>query len=113
MDYDVYIEYELRDIGNIHERWSWYENIFIKSGETKLFMTGWAPNPLVYFGFVQGNTLDDIVNAVDKIFNDISVYRIENNENIKIYGKDYFINKKNIRKRNVIFRDYNIEYIIK
>ena len=111
-DYDVYIEYEFGNI-EIQDYYKVYNNFEIKAGENHPVISIFPGTSIMeQLGYVPINSLEDIVEAIDSIFISIDIYRINNNEKVKIYDKSYFLNQNNMRRHRYPV-SYSIEYIIR
>jgi len=117
-NYDIYIEYSFNSELNIEEYFNNLiygfieNNIKIKRGENGTIIYMGGTRILEHLGFEQIRNDDDIINAINLLFNEISVYCIINSENILIYNKDYFLQKNSFKKRNYPI-SYSLEFIIR
>ena len=113
LNHDIYIEYEFNDIDiALNEYYRINNNIDIKAGESQSLIHIFPGTSIIeHLGFGPVNSIEDIIEAIDLIFKNIDVYKINNDEKIKIYDKNYFLDTKNIRRHKYPV-SYSIEYII-
>jgi hypothetical protein len=112
-NYEIYIEYEFSDFDMPRSKSILNNNFSLNAGEHKpvihLFP---ATSVIENLGFGPVKKKEDIVEAVDLIFNRINVYQVNNGRNILLYDKTYFLNKNNLNWHKYLI-NYSIEFVIR
>jgi hypothetical protein len=112
--YNIFIEYEFNEI-NIPSNDPKINNKFqIISGQNESIIHLFPATRIIErLGFEPVKTEEDIIKAINSIFNWINVYKITDEGNILIYDKMYFMDKNNFKWHKFPPKNYSIEFIIK
>jgi hypothetical protein len=95
----IYIEFELNPELNLKGK-GINNNVFIEQGVERYPLIHSFPETSIINALGLGKVKNDsdIINAIDKIFIEIDVYKNINDENILLYKKNYFLENGNIKK---------------
>jgi hypothetical protein len=113
--YNVFIEYEFNEFDIPYNDYTKINNNFnLNSGETESIIHLF-PNVRIIAALGFGNIKkeEDIILAINSIFNWINVYKLTDEGKTLIYDKTYFMDKNNFKWHKYPPGNYSIEFIIK
>jgi hypothetical protein len=111
----IYIEFVLNPELNLKGK-GVNNNVFIEQRVERYPLIHSFPETSIIkaLGLGKVNNDNDIINAIDKIFIEIDVYKNINDENILLHNKNYFLERGNIKRHNhkLVPNAYSVELIV-
>ena len=112
--YNIFIEYEFSEFDIPYNDPQINNNFNINLGEDKSIIYLFPATKIIErLGFGPIKKEEDIIVAINSIFNWINVYKITDEGNILIYDKIYFLDKNNFKWHKFPPKNYSIEFIIR
>ena len=113
-NYNIFIEYEFNGFDISHNNPRINNNFNLFSGEDKSILYLFPATRIIErLGFEPIKKEEDIVIAINSIFNWINVYQITDEGYELIYDKMYFLDKNNFKWHKFPPKNYSIEFIIR
>ena len=113
-NYNIFIEYEFSEFDIPYKYPRINNNFNINLGEDKSIIYLFPATRIIErLGFGPIRNEEDIIVAINSIFNWINVYKITDEGNILIYDKIYFLDKKSFKWHKFPPQNYSIEFIIR